>query len=715
MICPKQNVFTLQELESHSGGTNHNTKTAYIAIRGLVFDLTAYTPTHYPPLVQAKNLLAYGGRDATPLFPVQVSALCNGVDGSVSPYVTIDFMGTNATADRTIDKNAKYHDFRSFRNDSRPDWFFEQMILLKSNYKVGNIGYSPQYVSTLAGKSNNIAILGNRVYDMTDYNKGGRRIQLPEDGQAIDVPSISTDFMSPMVTALFSGLAGQDITKNWNALPLGAELKQRMKVCLDNLFYVGNVDTRNSPKCLFATYLLLAISAMMVSVILFKFFAALQFGRKTMPENLDKFIMCQVPAYTEDEESLRRAIDSLARMKYDDKRKLLVVICDGMIIGQGNDKPTPRIVLDILGVAENVDPEPLSFESLGEGMKQHNMGKVYSGLFEVQGHIVPFLVVVKVGKPSEVSKPGNRGKRDSQMILMRFLNRVHYNLPMSPLELEMHHQIRNIIGVNPTFYEFLFQIDADTVVAPDSATRMVAAFLADTRIIALCGETALTNAKHSFITMIQVYEYYISHNLAKAFESLFGSVTCLPGCFTMYRVRAAESGKPLFVSKEVVEAYSEIRVDTLHMKNLLHLGEDRYLTTLLLKHHNSYKTKYIFNAHAWTIAPDSWSIFMSQRRRWINSTLHNLIELMPMQQLCGFCCFSMRFVVFLDLLSTVIQPVTVAYIVYLIVMVSTNSSVVPMMAFILLAAVYGLQAIIFILRRKWEMVCAKSISFYYLY
>ena len=53
---------------------------------------------------------------------------------------------------------------------------------------------------------------------------------------------------------------------------------------------------------------------------------------------------------------------------------------------------------------DTVDPEPLSFESLGEGMKQHNMCKVYSGLYEVQGHIVPFLVVVKVGKPSEVSR-----------------------------------------------------------------------------------------------------------------------------------------------------------------------------------------------------------------------------------------------------------------------------------------------------------------------
>jgi len=155
---------------------------------------------------------------------------------------------------------------------------------------------------------------------------------------------------------------------------------------------------------LFAKYILLAISILLVSVIGFKFLAALQFGKKNVPENLDKFVICTVPAYTEDEDSLRRAIDSAARMRYDDKRKLLVIICDGMIIGQGNDRPTPRIVLDILGVSEGVDPEPLSFESLGEGMKQHNMGKVYSGLYEVQGHIVPFLVVVKVGRPSEVQK-----------------------------------------------------------------------------------------------------------------------------------------------------------------------------------------------------------------------------------------------------------------------------------------------------------------------
>jgi chitin synthase len=208
--------------------------------------------------------------------------------------------------------------------------------------------------------------------------------------------------------------------------------------------------------------------------------AALQLGSKRTPELLDKFVLCQIPCYTEGEDSLRRTIDSLAALNYDDKRKLLFIICDGNIIGSGNDRTTPRIVLDILGIDPKLDPEPLLFKSVGEGSKQLNYGKVYSGLYEFEGHVVPYvlvfiptkiivyvyyryMVVVKVGKPTERSKPGNRGKRDSQIMLLHYLNRVHFDAPMSPLELEIYHQMRNVIGIDPAFYEYIFTIDADTV------------------------------------------------------------------------------------------------------------------------------------------------------------------------------------------------------------------------------------------------------------
>jgi chitin synthase len=404
LICPRQDVFSYAELAAFNG-KGHNK--AYIAMRGIVYDLGSFAPRHYPPIVQTSAVLKYAGRDATNLFPVQVSALCTGTSGSVDPAVQLDYQNTNYSSMNTLvsaaDLNAKYHDFRWFTNDSRPDWWWEQQYTLKNNYMKGHVGYTPQYIATLANKQTYIAFMYGKVYDMTAYIIGGRVPQYPTGEAPPDNLPVS-DFMDEQVVGLFRGQSGSDVTKYWESLAMSASEKSAQKVCLDNLFYVGDLDTRNSTQCLFAKYLLLSISILLVSVICFKFLAALQFGKKNVPENLDKFVICTIPAYTEDEDSLRRAIDSAARMKYDDKRKLLVVICDGVIVGEGNDRSTPRIVLDILGVSETIDPDPLSFESLGNGEKQHNMGKVFSGLYEVQGHIVPFLVVVKVGNPKETQR-----------------------------------------------------------------------------------------------------------------------------------------------------------------------------------------------------------------------------------------------------------------------------------------------------------------------
>lgn len=84
-----------------------------------------------------------------------------------------------------------------------------------------------------------------------------------------------------------------------------------------------------------------------------------------------------------------------------------------------------------------------------------------------------YVVVVKVGKPTERSKPGNRGKRDSQILLMHYLNRVHFDAPMSPLELEIYHQMRNVIGIDPAFYEYIFTVDADTVSRAHTVTAVL--------------------------------------------------------------------------------------------------------------------------------------------------------------------------------------------------------------------------------------------------
>jgi chitin synthase len=80
------------------------------------------------------------------------------------------------------------------------------------------------------------------------------------------------------------------------------------------------------------------------------------------------------------------------------------------------------------------------------------------------------------------------------------------------------------------------------------------------------------------------------------------------------------------------------------------------------------------------------------------------VELMRLRDMCGFCCFSMRFMVFIDLFGTIILPATCIYLGYLIYLVASNTGQFPIISIIMLAAVYGLQALIFILKRQWQHI-----------
>lgn len=187
----------------------------------------------------------------------------------------------------------------------------------------------------------------------------------------------------------------------------------------------------------------------------------------------------------------------------------------------------------------------------------------------------------------------------------------------------------------------------------------------------------------------------------------------------MYRLRSADKGKPLLISSLIIDEYSEVSsffaVFVVHLlircscsatwthctrrtssplariatsrrssSSTVSLSTANPLRTKLTKTVAvpNYKTKFTPDALAMTVAPDRWSILLSQRRRWINSTVHNLAELMFLPDMCGFCCFGMRFVVMIgapsspvcacrsltnraDLVGTLILPATFVYLVSL--------------------------------------------------
>jgi chitin synthase len=225
--------------------------------------------------------------------------------------------------------------------------------------------------------------------------------------------------------------------------------------------------------------------------------------------------ICLVTAYSESVEGLRTTLDSLATTDYPNSHKLILVIADGVVKGAGNDKTTPQICLSMMKefVIEPEDVEAHSYVAIADGHKRHNMAKVYAGFYDYDDRTVekskqqrvPMVLVAKTGNPLEASdpKPGNRGKRDSQIVLMSFLQKVMFDERMTTFEYEFFNSLWRVTGVSPDRYELVLCVDADTKVFPDSLTRMASCMVQDEEIMGLCGETKIANKGETWVTMIQ--------------------------------------------------------------------------------------------------------------------------------------------------------------------------------------------------------------------
>ncbi|KAJ3217288.1 hypothetical protein HDU67_008200 [Dinochytrium kinnereticum] len=499
--------------------------------------------------------------------------------------------------------------------------------------------------------------------------------------------------------------------------------------CFQSRYTVGYVD-KVTPGC-FAADLILTVSLITIlSLVFSRFMIALAFywclsskysrspGRNRSEANHykgvsgsnevaeveeDPFVIMLVTCYSEGEESIRSTLDSLASAKYAQSRKLLFVVADGMITGSGNSKSTPETILDMMHMDEDLpQAHPVSYVAIADGSKQHNQAYIHAGYYKVASGDVPTIVVVKCGTADEATskKPGNRGKRDSQLILMNFLSRCVFDDLMTELDFELFYRINHITSMTPDVYEYILMVDADTKVDEMALFHMIKAMKSDGSIMGLCGETRISNKTDSWVSMIQVFEYYISHHLGKAFESVFGGVTCLPGCFCMFRVKAPKGPDgyfvPILVNPDIVEEYSENVVDTLHKKNLLLLGEDRFLSTLMLRTFPKRKMVFVPKAICRTVVPDEFKVLLSQRRRWINSTIHNLLELVLVRDLCGVFCFSMQFVVLLELLGTVVLPAAISFTIYIIIKLILAGSV-EIIPVLMLVAILGLPGFLIVI------------------
>ncbi|OFW59900.1 MAG: hypothetical protein A2W01_11955 [Candidatus Solincola sediminis] len=196
----------------------------------------------------------------------------------------------------------------------------------------------------------------------------------------------------------------------------------------------------------------------------------------------------------------------------------------------------------------------------------------------------------------------NDGSTDNTLDKMREVKREHPELIVVNWRKNKGKKRGMAKGVRLARGEIIVFIDSDSFIHRDSIKPLVKYFQ-DREVGAVTGHTDVYNWKENYLTKMQAARYFISFDVEKSAEGLFGCVTCCAGCFSAYR-------------REYV---LEVLDDWVMQKTLgvdCHYGDDRSLTNYLLR---KYKMKYAPEARASTIAPHTTKQFFKQQLRWKKS------------------------------------------------------------------------------------------------
>lgn len=374
----------------------------------------------------------------------------------------------------------------------------------------------------------------------------------------------------------------------------------------------------------------------------------------------DALLVMQIPCYNEDESTLRKTIESCVQSSYATKRKLLFIVADGKIASDGQ-KPTYKILLEDIfnhsaDVESGVDNQAHSYTSFDGNGASENRALSCTGYFRG----VPYVVVVKVGREDEKDsgRPGNRGKRDSQLLAYNFFHYVNYRKLWSPFFENLEFKMRTCLNMDARDAMYMLAIDCDTAVDKTGISYLVDQLQKRPKLLGVCGYTGVSNHMSSFVASSQVFEYWLTHAVLKAVESVCSSVFVLSGCFTIYRLKWPNN-RPAILHPLLLEDYAGSYDKTLHEHNLLSIGEDRYLSTLAIRYFGSdCRLQYFSAATCTTVVPDKLSVLLDQRRRWTNSLVHcHFAHLnVPPFEASFFTHIRLLFVLFCELFMVFILP-----------------------------------------------------------
>jgi chitin synthase len=302
-----------------------------------------------------------------------------------------------------------------------------------------------------------------------------------------------------------------------------------------------------------------------------------------------KNIVAFVPIYKESDDDVKRVIDSVLASKVGPHNLLTCVVNDG----------------------GDVNTESLIDDKISEGMFWY---KSWKGT-EVE---VRAIVGKRNGSPMLLlTKDTNVGKKDSIIVC----NDIFSNELRAPVNEEIKNHIRSMIinAFGNTFekHDYLFTTDADTQIG-DNAIMSLLQTIEDSNATAACGVVNVASSYGNVVwNVAQQAQYMYGQFLHRTNESILNQVLCLPGCISMFSLN---------MSKEVMKMYSEIpdvEKSELVKSCVQYVGTDRRLTSSII--YTNHDAKVVLNetSHAYTIAPNSLTSYINQRKRWCNNMYFN--------------------------------------------------------------------------------------------
>lgn len=335
-----------------------------------------------------------------------------------------------------------------------------------------------------------------------------------------------------------------------------------------------------------------------------------------------------IPCYTEGKEEIMRNINSLKTSidncleKNKNTKFVNVIVVDGISTGTNNIEPTFKIVQNILNVEFKNTSSFMSW-------KGREINVTYGSSQSQYGDYIC------------ICKQENVGKKDSLVLVRELIKNLNNNNSDTILQEYFNNTVK-YFGVDKI--DYLIGVDADTRVHSDFITESINNIKNDNVLgvsgYAIPDETVTSPLNFWFF--YQSFEYHLQQGLTRAGQSIFGKVTCLPGCAQIWKMDDRTLNTPLEKFKEFKDKNSVLQ----SIRALL--GEDRRYTGLVLYENKDCKTKLCENAKAYTSVPTTWSVFLSQRRRWFLSSQVNNIR----DTLSSSLPFIVRFIAFSQLWSS---------------------------------------------------------------